>query len=121
MATRLSEDPKGREPLLEEVPPDTNDNIHVPVAVGQLCKTAMDCFINDTQTAYHPVAPCRMGFDSGAGLDAALLVPRPDGLRVVDASVTRRSRDEIPTRSRTITEKAVDLVRGRGALAGWRR
>lgn len=42
MAARLSEDPDVEVLVLEAGPPDANDNIHVPLAVGQLFKTAVD-------------------------------------------------------------------------------
>jgi len=42
LAARLSEDPDVRVLLVEAGPPDTNENIHVPVAFGSLFRTAVD-------------------------------------------------------------------------------
>ena len=42
LAARLSEDPGVNVLLLESGPPDTNDNIHVPLGYLQLGRTEVD-------------------------------------------------------------------------------
>ncbi len=42
LAARLSEDPEVRVLLIEAGPPDSNENIHVPVAFGSLFRTQVD-------------------------------------------------------------------------------
>src|SRR5271165_213966 len=56
LAGRLSEDPDVRVLLIEAGPPDTNENIHVPVAFGSLFRTQVDW---DYFTALEPFADDR--------------------------------------------------------------
>ena len=42
LAARLSEDPDVKVLLIEAGPPDTNENIHVPLGYLQLARTAVD-------------------------------------------------------------------------------
>ncbi len=42
---------------------------------------------NATQSTYHPVGTCKMGYDAMAVVDAYLRVHDVDGLRVIDASI----------------------------------
>ena len=56
LAARLSEDPDVSVALIEAGPPDTIENIHVPVAFGQLFRTQVDW---DYSTAAEPFADRR--------------------------------------------------------------
>ena len=56
LANRLSEDPDVSVALIEAGPPDTLENIHVPVAFGQLFRTEVDW---DYSTAAEPFADRR--------------------------------------------------------------
>ena len=56
LAARLSEDPDAQVLLIEAGPPDTADNIHVPVAFSQLFRTQFDW---DYSTALEPFADRR--------------------------------------------------------------
>jgi choline dehydrogenase-like flavoprotein len=56
LAARLSEDPDVSVLLIEAGPPDTNENIHVPVAFGSLFRTQVDW---DYSTALEPFADGR--------------------------------------------------------------
>ncbi len=56
LAARLSEDPNVRVLLIEAGPPDTNENIHVPVAFGSLFRTQVDW---DYFTAVEPLIDSR--------------------------------------------------------------
>ncbi|MCL2769274.1 MAG: GMC family oxidoreductase N-terminal domain-containing protein, partial [Solirubrobacterales bacterium] len=53
LANRLTEDPDVSVLLIEAGPPDTVDNIHVPIAFGQLFRTQVDW---DYSTAFEPFA-----------------------------------------------------------------
>jgi len=56
LANRLSEDPAVSVALIEAGPPDTLENIHVPLAFGQLFRTEVDW---DYSTAAEPFADRR--------------------------------------------------------------
>ena len=71
-------------------------------------------------TAHHPLGTCRMGLpgDEGAVVDPELNVRGVDGLRVVDASVMPDMiGGNINAAVVMIAERAVDLIRGRAAVA----
>ena len=56
LANRLSEDPDVSVALIEAGPPDTLENIHVPIAFSQLFRTEVDW---DYSTAAEPFADRR--------------------------------------------------------------
>lgn len=90
--------PYAKTPLLPE--PDLNDR----VGIEKFLRANSD-------TIYHPVGTCRMGFDPDSVVDPALRVRGVQGLRVVDASVMPTligGNTNAPTIM--IAERAADLI-----------
>jgi len=69
LANRLSEDPDVSVALIEAGPPDTLENIHVPLAFGQLFRTEVDW---DYSTAAEPFADRRRIYLPAARRSGAL-------------------------------------------------
>ena len=77
LAARLTEDPDVRVLLIEAGPPDTIENIHVPLAFGQLFRTEVDW---DYSTAAEPFARSQAHLPAPRQDARGLLLDQRDGL-----------------------------------------